>query len=108
MKHHYPVVTLCGSSKFKDEFIKASEVLSLRGYLVISLGLFGHADKKYDSVITEDIKIMLDEVHKQKIDMSDFIYIINKDDYIGKSTANEIAYAKSLGKDVVYMFPHAE
>ena len=50
---------------------------------------------------------MLDEVHKQKIDMSDFIYVINKDDYI-KSTANEIAYAKSLGKDVVYMFPHAE
>ena len=43
----YEVVTLCGSTKFKDDFIKAQEELTLQGYIVISVGLFGHADNKY-------------------------------------------------------------
>ena len=46
---------------------------------------------------------MLDEMHKQKIDMSDEIYVINVEGYIGESTKNEIEYAKARGKKISYL-----
>jgi len=106
MNSKYKVVTLCGSSKFKEEFIQAQRELTLNGYIVISLGLFGHAEGYYNTIITKDVKNMLDDMHMCKIDMSDMIYVINKNDYIGHSTQSEINYAKSKGKSVVYMFNH--
>ena len=39
----YPVVTLCGSTRFKDEFMEAQKRLTLEGNIVISVGLFGHS-----------------------------------------------------------------
>lgn len=104
----YPVVTLCGSTKFKDEFIRAQEELTLQGNVVITVGLFGHADNKFGDIITDQVKEMLDQIHIEKIDMCDYIYVINKDDYIGESTRKEINYAKYCGKRVVYMFEHNE
>lgn len=102
----YKVVTLCGSTRFKDDFIKAQEFFTLTGNIVISVGLFGHADNKYEHEITTEVKEMLDDMHKRKIDMADAILVINKDDYIGQSTASEIAYAQATGKRVDYMYPH--
>ena len=46
---------------------------------------------------------MLDDIHKRKIDMSDEIFVINKDGYIGSSTASEIEYAKTKGMPIRYM-----
>lgn len=104
----YPVVTLCGSTKFKDDFIDSQRCLTLSGHVVISVGLFGHADGLYDTVLTPEKKELLDDIHRQKIDMADFIFVINKDDYIGESTRNEINYAIEKGKPVMYKFPHIE
>ena len=104
----YKVVTLCGSTKFKDDFLYAQEELSLKGCIVISVGLFGHADGKFQTVITPEVKSMLDDMHKRKIDMADYMYVINRNDYIEKSTQSEIQYAKATGKDVVYMFEHSD
>jgi len=42
-------------------------------------------------------------MHKRKIDMSDEIFVINKDGYIGSSTKSEIEYAIAHGKKVNYM-----
>lgn len=100
----YEVVTLCGSTKFKDDFIKAQEFLTLAGCIVVSVGLFGHADKKYTTAITPEIKTMLDDMHKRKIDMADSIFVVNRDGYIGESTKSEIEYALKTGKQVTYMF----
>ena len=47
----YKVITLCGSTKFKDAFIKAQKDLTLQGNIVISVGLFGHSGD--DEVWTE-------------------------------------------------------
>lgn len=99
----YKVITLCGSTRFKDEFVKMTEKLTLEGNIVISVGLFGHADNKFGTIITPEVKQMLDEIHKEKIRMSDEIFVINKDHYIGESTKNEIKYAESLGLKVTYM-----
>lgn len=62
----FPIVTLCGSTKFKEAFIEAAEKLSLEGNIVLSVGLFGHADNKFGTVITEDVKKLLDEMHLKK------------------------------------------
>ena len=99
----YKVITLCGSTKFKDEFLKAQKELTLQGNIVISVGLFGHADGDYQTVLTDDIKVMLDDMHKRKIDMADEIYVINKNGYIGSSTRSEIEYAEDNGKVINYL-----
>lgn len=97
------IVTLCGSSKFKDDFIRIAEELSLAGDIVLSLGLFGYADNKYHTVITPEVKKMLDQNHRYKILLSDAIYVINKGGYIGSSTKKEIEFAKEHGKEIIYM-----
>ncbi len=99
----YKVVTLCGSTKFKDEFIDTLKRLTLEGYVVLLPGVYAHSG---DNIITNKDKIILDDMHKRKIDMSDEIYVINKNDYIGDSTKSEIEYAKAQGKPVTYMYPH--
>ena len=43
MVGNYPVVTLCGSTRFKDEFIEAQKRLTLEGDIVTSVGLVGHS-----------------------------------------------------------------
>lgn len=97
----YKVITLCGSTRFKDEFISEQKRLTLEGNIVISVGLFGHAGD--DEVWSENTKEMLDDMHKRKIDMADEIFVINKGGYIGSSTKSEIDYAISTGKKVNYM-----
>lgn len=99
----YPIITLCGSTRFKEEYIKVQEELTLMGYVVISVGLFGHADNKIDKEITPQVKVMLDDIHFQKIDMADEIFIVNVGGYIGNSTRNEIEYAKKKGKKIKYL-----
>lgn len=103
---HYNVVTLCGSTRFKDAFMEAQKRLTLDGNIVISVGLFGHSGD--DEVWMEGTKEMLDDMHKRKIDMADEIYVINVGGYIGSSTRSEIDYAKANGKKVVYMEPPKE
>lgn len=92
------VITICGSMRFSKEMMKIAEELELKdGYAVIQCvyNVDGH---KYDE-IDED---MLDKMHKKKIDISDAIYVVNIDGYIGNSTKNEIEYAKNSGKEVIY------
>ena len=99
----YPVITLCGSTRFKDQFLEAQKRLTLAGNIVISVGLFGHSGD--DEVWTEGTKEMLDDMHKRKIDMAERIYIINVNGYIGSSTRSEIEYARKKGKQVLFLEP---
>ena len=97
----YKVITLCGSTKFKDAFMEAQKRLTLEGNIVISVGMFGHSGD--DEVWTEGTKAMLDDMHKRKIDMADEIYVINVGGYIGESTKSEISYAQRTVKIVRYL-----
>ena len=101
MVGRYKVITLCGSTRFKDAFLEAQKRLTLAGNIVISVGLFGHAGD--EEVWTEGVKEMLDDMHKRKIDMADEIFVINKGGYIGESTRSEIEYARKTGKAVRYL-----
>ena len=96
----HKVITLCGSTKFKDDFIRKQQELTLEGWIVLSVGVFVH---NTDIEITEKQKIELDKIHKDKIRISDAIYVINKDNYIGESTKSEIEFAKEHNKTIFYM-----
>ena len=97
----YKVITLCGSTKFKEQFIEVQKRLSLQGNIVISVGLFGHSGDT--EVLEEGVKEMLDDMHKRKIDMADGIFVINVGGYIGNSTRSEIEYAKEHQKTIEYL-----
>ena len=97
----YHVITLCGSTRFKDAFLEAQKRLNLEGNIVISVGLFGHSGD--DEVWMEGTKEILDDMHKRKIDMADAIYVINVGGYIGESTRSEIEYAQRNGKTIEYL-----
>lgn len=108
MVGNYKVITLCGSTRFKDAFLEAQKRLTLEENIVISVGLFGHSG---DSEVWENMdegtltktKEMLDDMHKRKIDMADEIFVINVGGYIGSSTKSEIEYAIATGKEVKYL-----
>lgn len=108
MIENYKIVTLCGSTKFKKEFLEIQKKLTLLGYIVISVGLFGHSGdnevwENMDEGTLTKTKSMLDDMHKRKIDLSDMIYVINVGGYTLESTRSEIEYAKSTGKEVHYL-----
>ena len=94
------IITLCGSTRFKDEYELVAKELALQGHTVLSVNLFAHAD---NIELTQEQKIRLDNAHKQKISISDAIYVINKDHYIGKSTYGEIDWAERLGKKIFFL-----
>lgn len=96
---NYRIITLCGSTRFKEDFERVNRELTLAGNIVISVGCFGHAGDTF----TEEQKVMLDDIHKRKIDLAEAIYVINKDGYIGASTKSEIEYAIKHGKRVIFM-----
>lgn len=103
------IVTLCGSTRFKNEFVRQNFNESLAGKIVLSIGcdmksddeLFGHmSDDEFN-----EIKTKLDELHKRKIDLSDEVFILNVGGYIGQSTRSELDYAIANGKRVRFLEP---
>jgi hypothetical protein len=86
----FRVITLCGSTKYEDYFRLVNRYLTLAGNIVFSVGHFPHGESK----------VLLDEVHKGKIDLSDCIYVINPGGYIGESTWSEIEYAADSCKEI--------
>lgn len=87
------VITISGSMEIYKKMIKIAEELSMNGNVV----LLPFKDPNEDN-ITDEAKRMHEELHRQRIDMSDRLFVINKDGYIGKSTKNEILYAMNTKK----------
>ena len=93
------IVTLCGSLRFKREMMKVAEKIALGGDCVLTL-VYPVSD---NIERTKEQLIKLKEAHFKRIELSDSIYVINKDNYIGKSTKLEIEYAQKLGKEIMYL-----
>lgn len=94
------VITLCGSTKFKDAYFYWNRKLSLdEDAVVISVTAFGHSG----DAITPEQKEQLDQIHKHKIDLADEIFVLDQGGYIGDSTRSEILYATKEHKKVRYL-----
>jgi hypothetical protein len=93
------IITLCGSTRYLDEWHEWNGRLSSAGHIVFSLALFKR--DLHDSDGPQ--KTTLDLVHLAKIEESDAIFVLNVDDYIGESTKREIAWARIRRKDVIWL-----
>ena len=89
---------MCGSLKFQGQLKRESESLELKGNCVLSVIYPIKAKEQYSSAEIE----LFRKMHFKRIDMSDAIYVVNVDGYIGDATRKEIAYAKSQGKEILY------
>jgi hypothetical protein len=105
-----PIVCLCGSTRFHDQFRRANLRLTLAGQIVLSIG----CDTKSDADLAAaadlggglaGVKARLDELHRRKIDLADYVLVLNIGGYIGDSTRAEIRYARAAGKPVTYLQP---
>lgn len=103
----FMVVTLCGSVRTGKQLWDAiTQRWTLEGLIVLKVDVWEDGTNIYKRCHEGDLqetKKMLDEMHKRKIELSDFIYVINKNGYIGNSTKSEIKYAKKLKKPVLYL-----
>lgn len=92
------IITICGSLKFQKEMMITAQKLVLQGYCV-----FTHVYPVIDDIKITDEKLnLLKDEHFKKIELSDAIVVINKNNYIGDSTRLEIKFAKKLNKEILY------
>lgn len=100
------VVCLCGSTRFYTAFQEANYRETMAGNIVLSVGFYPHSSKQAHGEtigITPEQKEALDQLHLRKVAMADEVLILNCDQYIGPSTAGELAYARSLGKTIRFL-----
>lgn len=88
----FSIVTICGSMRYFNLMIEVAGDLTNDGFIVLA---------PFVSDASGTSKLMLDEMHKAKIDMCFRIYVVGE--HIGESTMSEIAYAQSIGKEIVYV-----
>lgn len=106
-KQQKPItVTLCGSTRFGEAYRKATLEETIANKKVLSVGCYWHSDRELIEEQGYQLdKTMLDILHFWKIDDSDEILVLNVNDYVGSSTANEISYAAQQGKCIRWLEP---
>ena len=92
------IITLCGSLKFQEEMQVVAEKLALECNCVLTPVFPVTEGLKFSKKQLEELK----KAHFRRIELSDEIYVINKNGYIGESTKLEIEYANKLNKKVVF------
>lgn len=95
-----PIITLCGSTRFKRAWAEWNVLLTLSEAVVLSVAMGSHSERQWP---TEEQKELLDYIHKKKIDISDAIFVLNVDGYIGDSTRSEIDHATRHNKMIVML-----
>lgn len=103
------VVCLCGSTRFWQTFFDVGFEETLKGHIVLSIGVARHVETEdgghVGEVLGPEVCAMLDELHKRKIDLADEVIILNVGGYIGDSTRSELEYARATGKPVRFLEP---
>ena len=88
-----------------EAFHAAGLQFTLDGCIVLSVGVCKHAEDHGGEALGQDVAERLDELHLRKIDLSDRVFVLNVDGYIGESTRREIEYAIAIGKPLSYLEP---
>lgn len=93
------IITICGSSRFKNDILNIYKQLTLQNNIVFLDAIFNQNTLN----LTIEEKNIIDNNHKQKILLSDKIFVVNKGGYIGVSTRSEIEFAKKHNKEILYL-----
>lgn len=88
-KNKFNVITLCGSMKFKEKMMEIEKKLTLEGNIVLAPNYSANYKEEHPIVLE-----MLFDMYKQKVDMSDTVFVVNVDGYFGDTVLKEIVYAK--------------
>lgn len=92
--------TICGSMRFAKDMKKlAYDLETCKGYNILQCVYC-----EDDVVPTDEELSRLADAQYRKIDLSDGIYVVNIDGYIGESVKKEIEYTEKLGKEVIYHY----
>ena len=90
--------TMCGSMRFEKEMQKTAFILETRhGFNILQC-----VYNPENTDISDEQKLFLEKSHYRKIDLSDGIYVMDIDGYIGKSVEAEIEYAQKHNKEIIY------
>ena len=99
-----PIVVLCGSTRFVEDFNLWRKRLTHEGQIVLSIEIVTTQQYEEDPQhVDRPNKEMLDELHKRKIDLADYVMVLNVGGYIGPSTQSEIVYALARNKKILYL-----
>ncbi len=102
------VVTICGSTRFRDQLNAARRAETLAGHIVLSSEVYFKDDpdlERMGDAASLRLKEAMDELHLRKIDLSDEVLILNVGGYIGESTRREWDYALRMRKRVRFLEP---
>jgi len=102
-EYDFPVVTVCGSTRFKDQIMDVRARLSLAGFVVLGSEVWVHSDPQYQALHDSFAKTGLDVLHLAKIDLSEYIVVANFEGYVGESTRKEILHARERRIPVVWV-----
>ena len=93
------IVTICGSMKFKDKMMEVAKNLEINNKYIVIQCVYSN------DIFNEEEQQILSDLHYNKIEISNAIYVVNVNGYIGNQTSKEIEYAKNLGREVMYLEP---
>ncbi len=90
------IITICGSFKFKDKMIDIYKQLTEMGHLVFlpAIDCSKHRQEWYL------------RLHFEKIAMSDAVYVVDVDGYVGEATRSEMCYAEGIEKIILRYSNH--
>ena len=90
--------TICGSMRYATQMKEIAYYLETQKCFNILQCVYIEKDVEF----SENDLLALQKAHYKKIDMSDGIYVVNINRYIGESVKKEIEYAKQHNKEVLY------
>ena len=96
----FPVVTLCGSMRFREELERLGTELTMAGHVVLAPTALDPSME-----LDPDQRALLGRIHLQRVAMADEVLVVNVGGYVGEDTRREIAYARSRGTAVSYLEP---
>ena len=92
-------ITICGSTRFKDQILEVAEGLTLDGHIVMMPTVFRHDDPN----LTTEMRIRLENQHREMINKSDAIFVVNVDKYIGEATYSMLDWATRMKKEIYFL-----
>lgn len=100
--HTPPVVTLCGSTRFRDHFEAAERAFTRKGIIVLTVGGFWSREEgSLEAAIGEEDARRVYGLHMDKISMADAVVLLDVGGYMGDTTRTENVFARQIGIPVL-------
>lgn len=90
-------VTICGSMRFEKEMQRIAFELETRHNMNVLQCVYNICHKS----VSEAERDALSRAHYRKIEISDAIFVVDIQGYIGAAASEEIRFAREKGKEII-------